>query len=47
MQKGVFLVPKANKRCHISAAHTKEDILYTVNAAKETLAAMKSDSSIS
>lgn len=41
MQKGVFLIPQPNKRCHISAAHTKEDVERTVEAAREILWKMK------
>lgn len=37
MKKGIFLIPQPNKRCHISAAHTIEDINYTIAAAREVL----------
>jgi glutamate-1-semialdehyde 2,1-aminomutase len=37
MNKGIFILPHANKRCHLSAAHTIEDIRYTIQNATETL----------
>jgi glutamate-1-semialdehyde 2,1-aminomutase len=39
--RGVFIIPKPNKRCHISAAHTMEDINYTIENAKEALKKLK------
>jgi len=41
LNRGVFILPKPNKRCHISAAHTMEDISYTVENAKEVLKKLK------
>jgi glutamate-1-semialdehyde 2,1-aminomutase len=35
MKRGIFILPKPNKRCHISAAHTKDDIDYTIEKARE------------
>jgi glutamate-1-semialdehyde 2,1-aminomutase len=37
MKRSVFILPKPNKRCHISAAHTTEDINYTIEKAEEAL----------
>jgi glutamate-1-semialdehyde 2,1-aminomutase len=39
--QGVFLVPQFNKRCHISAAHTPEDIAYMTDKAKQVLTASR------
>ena len=41
MKRGVFILPKPNKRCHISAAHTTEDINYTIEKAEEALKMLK------
>ena len=41
MEKGIFIIPQSNKRCHISSAHTIEDIDHTVDVASEVLAGMK------
>ncbi|MDH7477620.1 MAG: glutamate-1-semialdehyde 2,1-aminomutase [Candidatus Bathyarchaeota archaeon] len=41
MKRGVFILPKPNKRCHISAAHTAEDINYTIEKAEEVLKMLK------
>lgn len=41
MSKGIFILPQANKRCHISAAHTDDDIEYTIESAREILKNMK------
>ena len=40
MSKGIFILPHANKRCHLCAAHTDEDIKYTVESAREILGNM-------
>jgi len=37
MSKGIFILPHANKRCHLSAAHTSEDIRYTIQNVREIL----------
>jgi glutamate-1-semialdehyde 2,1-aminomutase len=39
--RGIFILPKPSKRCHISTAHTMEDISYTVENAKEALKKLK------
>jgi glutamate-1-semialdehyde 2,1-aminomutase len=39
LENGVFLVPQFNKRCHISAAHTPDDIDYLTQKTKEILSA--------
>jgi glutamate-1-semialdehyde 2,1-aminomutase len=41
MEQGMFIIPQANKRCHISSAHTIEDIDHTADVAREVLAGMK------
>ncbi len=41
MEKGIFIIPQPNKRCHISAAHTIEDIDHTVETAREVLGKLK------
>jgi glutamate-1-semialdehyde 2,1-aminomutase len=41
MKRGIFILPKPNKRCHISAAHTSDDINYTIENAKEALKKLK------
>jgi glutamate-1-semialdehyde 2,1-aminomutase len=41
MKKGIFIIPKYNKRCHISAAHTMEDITCTIENAKKVLKGLK------
>jgi glutamate-1-semialdehyde aminotransferase len=41
MKRGVFILPKPNKRCHISAAHTIEDINYTIEKTKKALKKLK------
>jgi len=42
MERGFFIIPGANKRCHISGAHTTEDIEHTVEAAREVLRKLRS-----
>lgn len=37
MSKGIFILPHANKRCHLSAAHTNKDIRYTIQNVREIL----------
>lgn len=37
MKKCIFIIPKANKRCHVSTAHTIGDIDTTVNAMEESV----------
>ena len=37
MSKGIFILPHANKRCHLSAAHTNEDMRYTMQNVREIL----------
>jgi glutamate-1-semialdehyde 2,1-aminomutase len=37
MSKGIFILPHANKRCHLSAAHTDEDIRCTIQNVREIL----------
>jgi len=37
MKRHVFIIPKANKRCHISAAHTIDDIDMTIEAMENSL----------
>ncbi len=41
MRKGIFILPHANKRCHLSVAHTNEDIGYTVQNVGEILKNMR------
>ncbi|MEM1540860.1 MAG: glutamate-1-semialdehyde 2,1-aminomutase [Candidatus Bathyarchaeia archaeon] len=41
MKSGIFILPKPNKRCHISAAHTEEDVHYTIEKAREALKKLK------
>ncbi|MEM3697289.1 MAG: glutamate-1-semialdehyde 2,1-aminomutase [Candidatus Bathyarchaeia archaeon] len=41
MKRSVFILPKPNKRCHISAAHTTEDINFTIEKAEEALKTLK------
>ena len=41
MGKGIFILPHANKRCHLSAAHTNEDIRYTIQNVREILKNIK------
>jgi glutamate-1-semialdehyde 2,1-aminomutase len=41
MSKGVFILPQANKRCHLSTAHTDEDIRYTIEKASEILKSIR------
>jgi glutamate-1-semialdehyde 2,1-aminomutase len=43
MSKGIFILPHAYKRCHLSAAHTDEDIEYTVEVARDTLKIVKNE----
>jgi glutamate-1-semialdehyde 2,1-aminomutase len=43
MSKGIFILPHAYKRCHLSAAHTDEDIEYTVETARDTLKTVKNE----
>lgn len=37
MSKGIFILPHANKRCHLSVAHTDEDIRCTIQNVREIL----------
>jgi glutamate-1-semialdehyde 2,1-aminomutase len=37
MSKGLFILPHANKRCHLSAAHTNDDVRYTIENVREIL----------
>lgn len=37
MDKGIFIIPQASKRCHISAAYTTDDIDHGIDAATEVL----------
>lgn len=37
MKRHIFVIPKANKRCHISTAHTIEDINVTIEAMEDSL----------
>ena len=39
LEHGVFLVPQFNKRCHISAAHTRDDVDFMAEKTKEILSA--------
>jgi hypothetical protein len=39
LESGVFLVPQFNKRCHLSAAHTRDDIDHLTEKTKEILSA--------
>ncbi|MGQ9726828.1 MAG: aspartate aminotransferase family protein [Candidatus Bathycorpusculaceae bacterium] len=41
MKRGIFILPKPNKRCHISAAHSMDDINCTVEKAREALKMLK------
>jgi glutamate-1-semialdehyde 2,1-aminomutase len=41
LDRGVNLAPSAFEAGFISAAHSDEDIAYTIQAAKETFAEMK------
>ena len=41
MNKGIFILPQANKRCHLSVAHTDEDVKYTIEKASEILKSMR------
>ncbi|UCH32553.1 MAG: aspartate aminotransferase family protein, partial [Candidatus Bathyarchaeota archaeon] len=41
MNRGIFFIPQANKRWHLSAAHTIEDLRYTIECAREVLENMK------
>jgi len=43
MNKGVFILPHAYKRCHVSAAHTSEDVEYTIENAREILKTVKNE----
>jgi len=42
MGKGIFIVPQSNKRCHISVAHTIDDIDRTAKSARDVLQSLKS-----
>jgi len=37
MKRHIFIIPKANKRCHISTAHTIDDINVTIEAMEDSL----------
>lgn len=39
-ERGIFMIPTAMKRNHVSAAHTREDIERTLEAAREVLKGM-------
>jgi glutamate-1-semialdehyde 2,1-aminomutase len=41
MDIGIFILPQANKRCHISTAHSKEDLDCTIQNAEEILRKIK------
>jgi len=41
MRQGIFILPQANKRCHLSTAHTDEDVRYTIEEASEILKSMR------
>jgi glutamate-1-semialdehyde 2,1-aminomutase len=41
MGRGIFILPQANKRCHISAAHSEEDLDFTIQNAEEILRKIK------
>jgi glutamate-1-semialdehyde 2,1-aminomutase len=41
MNKGVFILPHANKRSHICAAHTEEDVKLAIESAREVLGNMQ------
>jgi glutamate-1-semialdehyde 2,1-aminomutase len=41
MDRGIFILPQHNKRCHISAAHSQEDLESTIRNAEEILGEMK------
>lgn len=40
-KQGIFLAPQAYKRCHISVAHSEQDLRRTVNAARSALMTLK------
>ena len=42
-ERGIFMLPTAIKRNHVSAAHTEEDIARTLEAAREVLRAMPAE----
>jgi hypothetical protein len=37
MKRHIFIIPKARKRCHISAAHTINEIDMTIEAIGDSL----------
>ncbi|MGD8505857.1 MAG: glutamate-1-semialdehyde 2,1-aminomutase [Candidatus Bathyarchaeota archaeon] len=37
MKRQVFIIPKANKRCHLSTAHTIDDVDMTIEAMEDSL----------
>ncbi len=41
MDEGIFMIPQSNKRGHISAAHTREDIDRTVETARKVLTKLR------
>jgi glutamate-1-semialdehyde aminotransferase len=43
MNKGIFILPHANKRCHLSAAHTDEDVEHTIETMTEILRVVKKE----
>jgi glutamate-1-semialdehyde 2,1-aminomutase len=43
MNKGIFILPHAYKRCHLSAAHTDEDVQYTIETVRDTLKKVKDE----
>ena len=42
-ERGIFMVPTALKRNHVSAAHTDEDIERTLEVAREVLSAVPAE----
>ncbi|MBA2775131.1 MAG: aspartate aminotransferase family protein, partial [Chloroflexia bacterium] len=42
--RGIFMLPTALKRNHISAAHTADDIDRTIEIAREVLTSLHSES---
>ena len=43
IKRGIFMLPMAMKRNHISAAHSEADIDHTLNMAEDVLAGMRAD----
>jgi glutamate-1-semialdehyde 2,1-aminomutase len=40
IERGIFFIPFRLKRCHISASHTEEDIIKTIEADREVLSGL-------